>query len=367
MQPDEMQKVQPVTPPTAKKAPGNKVKKIAEDEYFSINDLDRLSNKKKYRMRTFDFSLKSILTAYGYTPRGYINPMIDKIGEKFYLYRIPVEVFERFKHILLNKDKLIKFIYRMKIGDFYKTAKTSDKCAFCGSKTKFDSLVAGYQKHCSVNCAQKNPETKQNIINAVSEKYGEGIINVFQTEEVKAKLRKTNLEKYGHEYSSCSPVIKAKIEATTMLNYGVKNPFESEVIKQKIRNTNMKKLGVPYPMSSKEILAKMIKTNTENGNWYNYEKNADFNLYKRVVLRYTEKNLHLVKDIEKRSYDFHLDHKFSISKGFKENIPPYIIGSHHNLEIISRIDNIRKNFHCSVSSEELFEKVFNDEISGGVA
>lgn len=28
MQPDEMQKVKPVTPPAAKKAPGNKVKKI---------------------------------------------------------------------------------------------------------------------------------------------------------------------------------------------------------------------------------------------------------------------------------------------------------------------------------------------------
>lgn len=365
MQPDEMQKVVPITPPAAKKVPGNKVKKIGESEYFSINDLHRLSNKKKDKIKTFDFSLKSIIAAYCFTPRGYINPMIEKLGEKFYLYRIPIEVFERFKHILLDKEKVIKFIYRMKIGEFYKTAKTSDKCAFCGSKTRFESLIAGYHKHCCVDCAQKNPETKQNIINAVSEKYGEGIINVFQTEDVKAKLRKTNLEKYGCENPSCSPEIKAKIETTTMQNYGVKNPFESETIKQKIRNTNMKNLGVQYPMSSKDVLAKMVKTQIENGNWYNYEKNADFNLYKRVVCRYTEKNLHFVKDIEKRGYDFHLDHKFSIAQGFKENIPPYIIGSQHNLEIISRIDNIRKNFHCSISSEDLFEKVFN-EASGGV-
>ncbi len=58
----------------------------------------------------------------------------------------------------------------------------------------------------------------------------------------------------------------------------------------------------------------------------------------------------------------HLDHKYSVSEGFKNNIPVYIIGSHHNLEVIDGIDNIKKSSKCSITKEELTEKVLNGTI-----
>ena len=53
---------------------------------------------------------------------------------------------------------------------------------------------------------------------------------------------------------------------------------------------------------------------------------------------------------------YHLDHKFSISEGYKLNIPPQIIGSKENLEIITEKENCSKQQKCSISYDELIEK-----------
>ena len=54
--------------------------------------------------------------------------------------------------------------------------------------------------------------------------------------------------------------------------------------------------------------------------------------------------------------EYHLDHKFSISEGYKLNIPPQIIGSKENLEIITEKENCSKQHRCSISYDELIEK-----------
>jgi hypothetical protein len=54
--------------------------------------------------------------------------------------------------------------------------------------------------------------------------------------------------------------------------------------------------------------------------------------------------------------EYHLDHKFSISEGYKFNIPPHIIASKENLEIITEKENCSKQHRCSISYEELIEK-----------
>ena len=62
---------------------------------------------------------------------------------------------------------------------------------------------------------------------------------------------------------------------------------------------------------------------------------------------------HKIKDFFKRSKDFHLDHKFSIYEGFKQNIDPKIIAHYKNLEVIPMKLNIGKSSHCSITLEEL--------------
>jgi hypothetical protein len=50
---------------------------------------------------------------------------------------------------------------------------------------------------------------------------------------------------------------------------------------------------------------------------------------------------------------YQLDHKFSIAEGFKQNIPPYIIGGIKNLEFIPWEDNRKKGSDCSVEIEDI--------------
>ena len=58
----------------------------------------------------------------------------------------------------------------------------------------------------------------------------------------------------------------------------------------------------------------------------------------------------------KRGRKFHLDHKYSISQGYKDNINSKIIGSYVNLEIISAYDNCSKQEKCSITKEELLNE-----------
>jgi len=85
----------------------------------------------------------------------------------------------------------------------------------------------------------------------------------------------------------------------------------------------------------------------------------DFRLYKYRVNKITEKNYKLYqKEIskgKKRSRKSHLDHKYSIVQGFKDNILPTVIGSKSNLEMLSAYENVTKRENCSITKEELFD------------
>lgn len=50
---------------------------------------------------------------------------------------------------------------------------------------------------------------------------------------------------------------------------------------------------------------------------------------------------------------YHLDHKFSISEGFKNNISSDIIGNVKNLEFIPWDENLKKRTKCSITIKEL--------------
>ena len=89
-----------------------------------------------------------------------------------------------------------------------------------------------------------------------------------------------------------------------------------------------------------------------------------FNLYKQRVDQYTKTSTRLypkhINNLELRSREWHLDHRFSICEGFKNNIPPYIIGSHYNLEVIDGIENMKKQERCSITIEELTGRYFKE-------
>jgi len=57
--------------------------------------------------------------------------------------------------------------------------------------------------------------------------------NPFQNEEIKRKIKNTNMEKRGVEYPSQSEEVKQKIKETCLDKYKCENPFQNEEIKQK--------------------------------------------------------------------------------------------------------------------------------------
>ena len=80
------------------------------------------------------------------------------------------------------------------------------------------------------------------------------------------------------------------------------------------------------------------------------------------VMKITNKqNISELKNSDKRGKTgiegaYHLDHKYSISEGFKQGIEPEIIGNISNLEFIPWEENLSKKNKCSVSKTELIKE-----------
>ena len=75
----------------------------------------------------------------------------------------------------------------------------------------------------------------------IKEKYG--VDNVFQSDEIKQKIRKTNKEKYGNECASKTNIVKDKIKQTCLEKYGVEAALASDIIRKKIEETNIDRYG----------------------------------------------------------------------------------------------------------------------------
>lgn len=135
-------------------------------------------------------------------------------------------------------------------------------------------------------CERYSKEERRKMItlNTIHEKYGENINNVMEVKEIKDKIVKTNIEKYGVPYCMQNKEIQNKSKQTCIEKYGVDNPskskevtdkikqtflekygyencFQNEEIKRKSKETNIKKYGVPYIMQNEDIKNKMQNTN----------------------------------------------------------------------------------------------------------
>ena len=77
------------------------------------------------------------------------------------------------------------------------------------------------------------------------------------------KVRETNLERYGVEYSSQNENIKNKIKETNIERYGVENTFQYKDFIEKSKKTNLDRYGVEHVTQNIEIYNKIRETNIE--------------------------------------------------------------------------------------------------------
>ena len=204
-------------------------------------------------------------------------------------------------------------------------------CPECGKETTFWGIHAGYGKFCCPSCSAKNIETRNNFKKTCLERYG--VENVFQQEDIKNKIfkeqiekyggigfasesllqkqRKTMIEKYGVEAAAQSEEIMNKIKKTNLERYGAENILASEYGKSKYKETMIKKYGVDNPLKSTEILENRNKTNLKRYGFKSPMKNEYVKKKNRQVINSPE--------AKKKSYETRMKNgSFKISKVEKE-------------------------------------------------
>jgi hypothetical protein len=91
-------------------------------------------------------------------------------------------------------------------------------------------------------------------------------------------------------------------------------------------------------------------------------KDLDKRLYYLKVWFVTESQpLHTLKNYNKRCFKcfngYHLDHIYSIHEGFKNKIPPEVIGDLKNLRFIPIKQNMRKGFKVTNESKNILKTI----------
>lgn len=253
----------------------------------------------------------------------------------------------------------------------------------CLNYPKFKSFSSGYYDFCSGRCVQLDKEIRDKRQDTLFERYGtrdsleinEGRkkgIKYITSEENLRKLELNNIKKFGGKTSFSSQDVQDKCKKTNLLRYGFENPMHSEefinntfipILNTKRKQTYIKRFGFSHHMKNQEMKDKVRILNETKGRWITEDKIKDFKDYSKLVWRYTnQNNLIELKNINLRSTNYHLDHKYSIFQGFKDNISASIIGNICNLEILSGKENRSKNIKCSQTKESLLKSYKNKEI-----
>ena len=130
---------------------------------------------------------------------------------------------------------------------------------------------------------------------------------------------------------------------------GKKQPIEANEKRAK------KLIGIKR---SQETINKTRQTKIDKGIFWKPDdpEYLEFKKYRRKVYYWTSKNdlTQLANHNKRGRFGFHLDHKYSITEGFKNKVPPKVIGSIDNLEFICYTDNLSKATKCSITLEKLY-------------
>jgi hypothetical protein len=143
----------------------------------------------------------------------------------------------------------------------------------------------------------------------------------------------------GVENSSQLPSVNAKKKQTYRARYGVDHYNQTTASKKNNANKARKRWekfweGVPHESK------------------YQYTERVGY---------LTDRNYRRYKDILDpqglRSHQWHLDHVFSKSDGFRYNVDPVVVAHPANLRIISASANSSKNFRSEISLQVLLERI----------
>jgi hypothetical protein len=131
--------------------------------------------------------------------------------------------------------------------------------------------------------------------------------------------------------------------------------------RKKSKQTCLEKYGVDNPSKDKAVQEKIYQQAVARGCTPREERTLR-RLYYDAVWKITEESWRdhfdsINPSRLNRTYNA-LDHIYSIQQGFRDSIPPYIIGHYTNLRVISLSENGIKGMRCDKSQIELFDDFF---------
>ena len=167
-------------------------------------------------------------------------------------------VFINYKALSIHLSKKHKVLGKDYYDQFLKLNKEEGLCNTCKSFTNFINLKNGYYEFCSTKCLSNNLKIKEKKKKTNLKKYG--VEYSSQCSDIKEKKKNTCLKKFGVACNLQNQNCLKKREKTFLKNYGVKNPNQCETIKQKKKETNLKKYGVEYILQNSQFKQKFDNT-----------------------------------------------------------------------------------------------------------
>lgn len=158
--------------------------------------------------------------------------------------------FNNYKALSCHLKLTHKEISKQEYYDTYLKKDKEDECVICNNKTKFRSIVQGYNKTCCQRCNQLQPEIRLKIRNTFNEKYGG---HPLQNNIIKEKIKNTNVTKYGVSNVAMLLINKEKIKNTNLNKPGVESHMKLDEVKQKQKSTCLNKHGVDNVSKSTNI------------------------------------------------------------------------------------------------------------------
>jgi hypothetical protein len=130
---------------------------------------------------------------------------------------------------------------------------------------------------------------------------------------------------------------------------------------EKIKQTCLERYGVDNPSKDKAVQEKIYQKAVERGCTPREDRSIR-RIYYDAVWKFTEESwksqFDKINPARLNRTHNALDHIYSIQQGFRDCIPPFIIGHYSNLRVISLSENGIKGMRCDKTKEELFEDFF---------
>ena len=137
-------------------------------------------------------------------------------------------------------------------------------CDVCGKEieTQYRFIVKNNKENKLIICGSNSCRNKK-YEDTCTKKYGKGIINAFQAEEVKEKIVETNRKNHGVDWYTQTEEYKDKSKKTCQLHYGVDNPAQAQEVKDAMKDTCRSRYGCDYAVQSDEVQNKIKSTNNK--------------------------------------------------------------------------------------------------------